>query len=535
MTGNPGGKMDKRKLYRLTRQTGFLWKSAGILAVVIVALGIGISFLNTGRLEVFDKLTSPSFSLGEFDDQLDGLLPDESNEQAFAEAIGKTLERDRPFHEKLLDIQYLLFFVEPKTPVSLSGADALSSNEFAVVEAFLTATSGKKSVEPLKTMAETQSAPPFANYALALANELEEDDPAAIEALRREILLHGSDPARERLIDTFLDLSDHKALEQLAADPDFAPFITPYVLQEIALGKMDWPVILETHFAAAYENANWAMALLALLSGLVWATILFRFNGSLSVWPLALPALVLGALSAHATLLFIYWQEYQLGFEMGAGIVSQLIYCVLGIGLREEALKLLLFVPLIPFLLKRDDLEILTVAGLVGLGFAIEENIGYFTGSAGTSALGRFVTANFLHIALTAMCGLTLVRAIVHRGEDIAHAANTFALAVAIHGLYDAFLMVYAFSDYSFLAMTVFVLMGYQYFGWLRHLRDEWRDPVSITFIFTLGVVFVTGLSFALYAWEVGPSLAFQSIGFEVIGIAIILIMFFREIPETLE
>ena len=88
------------------------------------------------------------------------------------------------------------------------------------------------------------------------------------------------------------------------------------------------------------------------------------------------------------------------------------------IGLREEALKLLLFVPLIPFLLNRDDLEILTVAGLVGLGFALEENINYFQASAGLSAVGRFATANFLHIALTAMCGLTLTRAIVHRGED---------------------------------------------------------------------------------------------------------------------
>ncbi|WP_372846666.1 PrsW family glutamic-type intramembrane protease [Pontiella sp.] len=527
--------MDKRKLYRLTRRTGFLWKSAGLLAGVLVALGIAISFLNTERLEIFEKPMSSSVVLGEFSDELDGLLPDESTGQALAEAIGKALERDRPFHEKLLDIQYLLYFAEPQNPVAFSGTDALGSNETAVVEAFLAATSGQKPIEPLKTMAETQSAPPFANYALALAYELAQDDPAAVEALRREILLHGSDPARERLVDTFLDLSDSTALEELAADPDFAPFITPYVRQEIALDKMDWPEILQTHFSAAYENTNGAMVLLALLSGGVWATVLFRFNGSRSVWPLALPALLLGALSAHATLLFIYWQEYQLGFEMGEGLVQQLIYCVLGIGLREEALKLLLFVPLIPLLLRRTDLEILTVAGLVGLGFAIEENIGYFTGSAGTSALGRFVTANFLHIALTAMCGLTLVRALVHRGEDIGHAANTFAMAVAIHGLYDAFLMVYAFSDYSFLAMTVFVLMGYQYFGWLRHLRDEWRDPVSITFAFTLGVVFVTGLSFALYAWDVGPSRAFQSIGFEVIGVAIILIMFYREIPETLE
>ena len=79
-----------------------------------------------------------------------------------------------------------------------------------------------------------------------------------------------------------------------------------------------------------------------------------------------------------------------------------------------------------------------------------------------------------------------------------------------------------------------FVLIGYQYFSWLRHLRDEWKDPFSITAVFTYGIIFVTGISFGLYAWNVSPFLAFKAIGYEVIGIGIILILFYREIPETI-
>mgnify|MGYP001814235654 CR=1 FL=1 len=336
-------------------------------------------------------------------------------------------------------------------------------------------------------------------------------------------------------MDAYLDLEKFAALEALAADSDYEEFITPDVLRDIALDRMDWPMILRTQFAASYEGADLARVLLAVLSGLVWAVILIRFNGSArGVGWFLLPALALGMLSAHATLLVVYWLEYQVGFGFGDTLVQQLIYC-LGIGLREEGLKLLFFVPLIPFLARRADLEILTVAGLVGLGFALEENINYFEASAGLSAVARFATANFLHIALTAMCGLSLTRAVVHRGEDIQHAAVAFTLAVATHGFYNAFLMVWALADYSWLTYTVFVLMGYQYFGWLRHLREEWKDPFSVTAIFTYGVILVTGFSFALHAWNAGPFIALQAVVGEVIGVAIILILFYREIPETLD
>lgn len=133
------------------------------------------------------------------------------------------------------------------------------------------------------------------------------------------------------------------------------------------------------------------------------------------------------------------------------------------------------------------------------------------------------------------MCGLSLTRAVIHKGEEIQQAAIIFGMAVVIHGLYDAFIMVPALSDYSFLSSTVFVLMGYQYFGWLRHSRTSWKDPISITATFTYGVIFVTGISFGLYAWNSGPFPALQAIAHEVIGVGIILVLFYREIPETIE
>jgi len=530
--------MKKRDLFYLTRRTNFLWKSSGVLILILVALGISISFLNRARATAYQKvIATPQY----VDEHLREL--GETHENPMAEgivmaAIEESLKSDAAFHKRILKIAHLLYFVSANEPLSIPLIENLSPNQQMIAEALVTACSNpddESSIQLLEKIAGTPTPVSDANFALALAFDTRENDDGVIKALLQEIEIHDSRHARERLVQKYLALEKFDALEKLEKDAEYKELITPFVQHDIALNNMDWPTILRTHFMASYERTNPAMVILAILSGLVWATLLMRFNSSLSMLKFSIPALVLGALSAHATLLFIYWQEYQLGFGMGNDTVSRLLYCVLGIGLREEALKLLLFVPLIPFLLKRSDLEILTVAGLVGLGFAIEENINYFEVSAGLSAVGRFATANFLHIALTAMCGLTLTRAVVHRGEDIQHAAVVFVLAVATHGLYDAFIMVPALMSYSWLTYTVFVLMGYQYFGWLHHLRDRWKDPISITSTFTYGIILVTGLSFILYAWNSGPLPAFKAVAHEALGVAVILVMFYREIPETLE
>lgn len=532
--------MNKKTLFYRTRRASFLWKSALVLAVGMIALGTAVSLLNKSRLDAYQHaLVSPQLVHELAEEMISG-----ENSGQLTAAILEELASDLPFHEKLEDLRFLLSFAPEGEDLIFPAKEILSNlseDEFEIASAFVGAILlpiADEAFERLIEQASSETPAPNANYALALAYESRSNDTDAIAALKREILISNSDPARQRLVNSCLDAKNFEVLEQLQNDPGFEPLITHYVQHKIALSKMNWPVLLKTYFSSAYEGVHVSMVLLAILTGVIWSAILLRFSGSMSVrsFPvqLAIPALVLGALSAHGTILCIYWQEYQHSFSMGSETINQLFYCIFGIGLREELLKLLFFVPLIPFLLKRNDLEILTLAGLVGLGFATAENINYFESSAGLSALGRFVTANFLHISLTALCGLTLTRAIIHRGKEIQLAAITFGMAVVAHGLYDAFIMVPALMDYSFLTYTVFVLISYQYFGWLRHLRDEWKDPFSITAVFTYGVILITGISFGLYAWNIGPLLAFQAVGYEVIGIGIILILFYREIPETI-
>lgn len=540
--------MSRNKVYFRTRSVGFLWKSALIVALAIIGIGSLVSLLNDQKTSAVHRMLDLTYVEEEYELGQDQgtLLKGEINA-----ILCDCLTEDRPFYEKLDDLQMVVWLMPEMEEQAFPESDAvscLSSNEHGLAQAFWdvcreSATNRFFTADQLKSsdaagrlngFADRQVK--YANFALALSYQ-SLDAAASEQALKREIELFGEDAMRERLVGFYLDGGKFDKLAALADNPDYEPYIDRCVVQEIALSRMDWPVLVRNLIPAAYENVNVAMVVLALVSGLIWMMIVLRFNGNPSIRSasvqLALPALLLGALSAHATILFIFWQEHQLGLGMGTDALGQLAYC-LGIGFREEGLKLLFFCPLIPFLRRKTDLEILTVAGLVGLGFAIEENINYFEGSAGLAALGRFATANFLHISLTAMGGLSLARAFVHQGRDIQHAAVTFASIVAFHGLYDAFLIVGLLTDYAWLSFTVFVLLGHQYFGWLRHLRDEWRDPVSITTVFTLGVVVVTGLSYCLYAWQFGILEAFLAVSGEAFGIALILIMFYRGIPETL-
>lgn len=530
--------MNEKRLYELTRSVGFLWKcSLGMLVTIALIGTIAWALKPEGESVSYDDL----FILAD-----DGAFEIAVNTEKYADVLKASLLQNTPFEEKLYALKYLLS-INDHAPESLpppaSDLPRLSEQEYRVLTAFGQALRNPASEEgdatpkPLLELTQLAPPPPFAHYALALFYATHSKTEQAIEAAEAEIEAHPSAAGRELLIDLYSKNRMYQPIRDLQSDPDFAPHIDSYLKRDIALETMDWPVLIRTLLPVAYEGTSLAALFLALVAGVAWATLLLRFSGTLR-WSspavrLAIPALLLGALSAHLTILAIYLQEDQLGLTRGDTLGSQAIYCIAGIGLREEFLKLLCFAPLIPFLTKRgDELEILVVASLVGLGFAIEENIAYFENSQGVAAIGRFITANFLHLSLTGLCGLALCRAILHGGSAINAAVSTFGIAVLAHGGYDAFIIVPELSEYSFVTFIIFILMSYQFFIWLRHLRTHWNDPISLTAQFTLGLILVLGASYVLLAWNLGPVEAFMSLGEEVVGLAILLVMFYREIPE---
>jgi len=174
------------------------------------------------------------------------------------------------------------------------------------------------------------------------------------------------------------------------------------------------------------------------------------------------------------------------------------------------------------------------VSGCVGLGFAIEENINYFLGSGGTSTLGRFLTANPMHITLTALAGLALYRALRNPKGWGAHSLGVFGMLIFAHGLYDAFIVVPALAEYSIFTTIILALVVYQFFHELRELRRPQGDTISLSANFLCGVSVLTAATFVYLSATLGTSFAFDTLVSSVTGLAVMVYLFLREMPETM-
>jgi protease PrsW len=295
--------------------------------------------------------------------------------------------------------------------------------------------------------------------------------------------------------------------------------------------------------AAAIPRYLWetwfpAPTAIAFLTGLCWFVFVLQAGqanspGGVRPW-LCLLGVVMGIVSIWPTVWAIYWQEVGWGLVESDEVGPGLLYFVLGVGLREELCKLLLFLPLLPFVVRRgNEREALLVAASVGLGFALEENINYFTSNAGSS-MGRFLTANLLHMSLTGLAGLAVCRAIWYPRQMAAEAVGIVLLLVFAHGLYDALIVLLDFDGSGLGSFLVYLALVYQFFHELR----SWWEPQASTFSLTATVVASTALVFALtFAYLStleGFNTAVAIAAIPAVQSLIFVYVVLREIPETM-
>jgi hypothetical protein len=194
-------------------------------------------------------------------------------------------------------------------------------------------------------------------------------------------------------------------------------------------------------------------------AGLCWLLLMLQLgrvqNWSWKYTSLVPFALILGGLSAYATVFEISIEQRFFVFERySPHWLLNLIYAVLGIGLREETLKLLFSLPVILLARKAEPIVVLTLASCTGLGFAIEENTQYYAGDWG-AVFARFLTANFAHMMWTGMAGLAFTDALKGRtswGEFF----EQLAFVIAMHGLYDFFIIDSTIADLAFFSSHIY-------------------------------------------------------------------------------
>ena len=274
----------------------------------------------------------------------------------------------------------------------------------------------------------------------------------------------------------------------------------------VAQAAGDWTGVLRQVWQNVMQRLHspvWVT--LAALCGMLWFLI-FHFGAAVPVrlWWRGLLAFSLGLLSIPLTHVIDVLQEIWFGAQPEGSHLTDIFYCVSGIGLREEVAKLLLFVPMLFVLRKATPAQVLAVAACTGLGFGTLENAGYFTGQLGTSVWGRFLTAGFAHSAMTGLTGLGLWQA-VRNSKWLPHFATVFVGVVLFHGLWDWSPQdVRLAGDYRYLMYALLVGLSWYFFGELLRYTQPQPGVPSAVFVFLAGGTVLQSVLMSVMSWHFG-------------------------------
>ncbi|MBB5031003.1 PrsW family glutamic-type intramembrane protease [Prosthecobacter vanneervenii] len=340
--------------------------------------------------------------------------------------------------------------------------------------------------------------------------------------------------AREEALRLAITQRDLPLLRAIAAQPGWIEECHPWLQHHAGslLGDvwLQWRGLLRQRL----NEIPYGMLALAFFAAALWYFILVQHTEPEPWrWLRPMGALTAGILSVWPTLTILAYQEFVQGMTAEAPFPHDLLYYLTGVGLREEGCKLLLFSLFLPWLLWRrtPGLALLTGA-FIGLGFSLEENIGYYQDFGGSVAWTRFLSANFLHISLTGICAHSLYHMLLTRFAHAEEFIMTFLLAVAAHGGYD-YLSGSESPDIRWLSIVVLVLSAARFIDLLCTETHPSRRTISPLSVFTLGSAVLIAISFVLGAWSTRTMGGVAAAGQECLSMVPIALLYWRRFENT--
>lgn len=532
-----------------SRSRSFLWKVALAVLAVGFAVGLALNERRPAAAATFAErvLARAGLPIEQDDDALDE-LPIASDElgtqhQTILTAFGSELGSKVGFPDVFYGVPEFASYVSTREqrPLREIVSKYFSTGETDLLLDYIAAWNldDRAAYDRLVAKAAGDPALRFAHYALGRIEWKRKDYVSAARAFEAEGKFHDAIGARYRAIAASLRARDFERLTVLRKNPAYRILFTPYVRLKIAAHHHDWSTILrlapilQIH---SYVPSAVAVSLVAAFAWMLFLAHLGEWNQIRSgTTALCAAGFVLGVLSTVAVSYVIIGQEDVLTVAAGNDPAHIVLYYIAGVGAREEVCKLALFLPLVPMLLKRDDeLEVLIVASFVGLGFAIEENATYFANSDATSAAGRFLTANFFHLALTGINGLALFRSFRWGVRGLNEFLWIFPATIAAHGAYDALQSMPQFAEGPYVALGVFLGSCLLYFKSAQELRTNRRMTLSLSGAFVIGVSILAATVIAYHIAMFGPRAGVTLLMTELAGCGSLVVVFFKMFNEPL-
>jgi RsiW-degrading membrane proteinase PrsW (M82 family) len=371
-----------------------------------------------------------------------------------------------------------------------------------------------------------------------LANELhaslllrETREAEALAAFLREMTLFPEDQltldAATRLA---LKLKDDAVLRQISMGQwrgRLSPMMEHHVGLEIGDLRMQWRGLLRHRLS----TLSWHALSVGLFAALIWYVILVLHIPAQTwrwLWPV-LPMLA-GIMSIWPTVSISAWQTRDLGIVEEAPFPLDLWRLIIGVGLREELCKLALAAFFMPWLLhRRSPGAALMTGAFVGLGFALEENLDYYQDHGIGVALVRFLSANFLHVALTGIATHSLYDMLRSRFARAQAFVSTLGTLVVAHALYDY--QSPAMPEISaYLPMLVLAVIAWQFWDLVEAEMPHSRQLIAPSAVFLIGTALVIAVSFILGAVQTPGHDKLISTAMQCVGFLPVAVIYWRRL-----
>jgi RsiW-degrading membrane proteinase PrsW (M82 family) len=380
----------------------------------------------------------------------------------------------------------------------------------------------------------------YVHYAQGVFYEDNEQSEQAIESYLLEVEAYNWDVARRDAVYLAFDTRQWDVLAKWLNDPGFSACFDASDYVAIHAAHQHWWQVFTGLPKSLWGDLEWWLVVLAVLTGSSWFIFLVKASQPEGQWLkrilICLVAVALGVLSVWPTVFLDYWQEQVWGLiEDQSNPGSLVIYYIAGVGLREELAKTLFVLPLVPFIARRDaGLNMLLIPACVGLGFAMEENMQYYYDSMMGDVVGRFITANILHMVITGIVGMELCWLWLDPRGRLQSFLLTFVLAIVFHGIYDVVLDLADDYTMSMASILVLLFLVYHFFQYLREYRKPQQRGVSLIFIYIVGIFISIWTMVFMQSWMLGPELAFGLFLSDGVLLVVMSILLIRQMPTVL-
>jgi RsiW-degrading membrane proteinase PrsW (M82 family) len=270
------------------------------------------------------------------------------------------------------------------------------------------------------------------------------DTQKAEQYFQREITSNGNlESACGNLARLYYQQKNFASLNNLVLNERLRPYIPGSICRHVDLHNRRFGLYFVNVFTFDYLTLPGLIAAAFVLW--VWFNYLRRldvFEPEKLSWLLS--ALIL-AMAIALLCGFLYdVADFVFGLRLTGGIFDDLMYCIFGIGLIEESVKIIPFLILLKFSGQiNESIDYILYAAVCALGFAFMENLIYFQEPGLTSIIGRTLWSATGHMTWSALAayGLFYAKYKKHNRPAVLFFVLAFAAACLLHGLYDFFLL----------------------------------------------------------------------------------------------